>query len=87
LGWSSNPFPTYHRFSIRPSNVLRLAVLNGFSVLYKIFYRIDSFSPAITIRNRMVAGLTKSFSILFNALSLFKYDFSQSECIMIFKKN
>jgi len=83
LNYSSTPFKTFLRFSIRPSNVARLATLQGLSVEMSILY--DGIPPGFK-RRRVLYGIVKAVIGALNAMTLFRYDLGQSDCVFIFKK-
>ncbi len=83
IGIKKDPFPTFLRFSMRPLEISRVAVQNGYSVeLYKIY---DGISQRLK-KKFGIFVLFRSLSFVLMCLTLGRVDFTLSECILVFQK-
>lgn len=83
MGYTKKPFPTYFSFSMRPSNVKKIAERNGLSVEYAILF--DGVTSKL-VRYKVLHGIFLMITSLVNVLSLRANDLKASDCIMILRR-
>jgi hypothetical protein len=83
MGIEKNPFPTYMPFSMRPAKIIELALSKGFSLEFANNY--DGASQKLK-KNIAVFLLFQSVSFILKCLTLWKVDFTLSECLFVFQK-